>query len=395
MIHLIKKNQNGKDVFWQGITKKNVIHISYGVVGGKIVSIEKVIKSGKNIGKKNETTPNEQALLELNSIAQKKIEGGYKPTKNSDAVTIDIKKNKVQISTAPVPMTAYVANDHIKKISNQKLYIQYKYDGFRCIYDIKLKKLYSRSQKEFVSLPSLVEYLANSIPKNYPFDFLDGELYSHNLSFEKISSIVASRKTIPDIETQEMIKFVAFDTFTIGDTSTFEVRYNTLINSQIDTLLSKSSSTTSNRLEIAPLYVIEPQIFIDPTLPQLKNNLQSAETAGYEGIMIRLNKPYEHRRSYSIYKLKSFFDMEGECIGFKEEENKYGVLGAVIFKLSNGITVEGRPAMTVEEKAEIWNNKKKYLGKMGTLKYQELTNATGAPRFPVFTHWRPTIDIGK
>ena len=394
MIYLIKKNQNGKDVFWQGITKKNVIHISYGAVGGKIVSQEKVIKAGKNIGKKNETTPNAQALLELNSIAQKKIEGGYKPTKNSDAVTIDLKKNKVQISTAPVPMTAYVANDHIKKISNQKLYIQYKYDGFRCIYDIKLKKLYSRSQKEFVSLPSLVEYLANSIPKNYPFDFLDGELYSHNLSFEKISSIVASRKTIPDIETQEMIKFVAFDTFTIGDTSTFEVRYNTLINSQMDTLLSPNLSKTSNRLEIAPLYIIEPQIFIDPTLPQLKNNLQNAETAGYEGIMIRLNKPYEHRRSYSIYKLKSFFDMEGECIGFKEEENKYGILGAVIFKLSNGVTVEGRPAMTVEEKAEIWNNKKKYLGKIGTLKYQEVTEA-GAPRFPVFTHWRPSIDIGK
>lgn len=394
MIYLIKKNQNGKDVFWQGITKKNVIHISYGAVGGKIVSQEKVIKAGKNIGKKNETTPNAQALLELNSIAQKKIEGGYKPTKNSDAVTIDLKKNKVQISTAPVPMTAYVANDHIKKISNQKLYIQYKYDGFRCIYDIKLKKLYSRSQKEFVSLPSLVEYLANSIPKNYPFDFLDGELYSHNLSFEKISSIVASRKTIPDIETQEMIKFVAFDTFTIGDNSTFEVRYNTLINSQMDTLLSPNLSKTSNRLEIAPLYIIEPQIFIDPTLPQLKNNLQNAETAGYEGIMIRLNKPYEHRRSYSIYKLKSFFDMEGECIGFKEEENKYGILGAVIFKLSNGVTVEGRPAMTVEEKAEIWNNKKKYLGKIGTLKYQEVTEA-GAPRFPVFTHWRPSIDIGK
>ena len=42
--------------------------------------------------------------------------------------------------------------------------------------------------------------------------------------------------------------------------------------------------------------------------------------------MIRLNKPYEHRRSYSIYKLKSFFDMEGECIGFKEEENKYDAI---------------------------------------------------------------------
>jgi DNA ligase 1 len=395
MILLIKKNANGKTILWSGSTTGNIIHISYGTVGGKLVKTEKIIKSGKNIGKKNETTPVSQAIYELHSIAQKKLESGYTYETGSEKIITDPKKNKAQISTAPVPMTAYVANDHIKKISNQKLYIQYKYDGFRCIYDIKLKKLYSRSQKEFVSLPSLVEHLANSIPKNYPFDFLDGELYSHNLSFEKISSIVASRKTIPDIETQEMIKFVAFDTFTIGDTSTFEVRYNTLINSQMDTLLSPNSSTTSNRLEIAPLYVIEPQIFIDPTLPQLKNNLQNAETAGYEGIMIRLNKPYEHRRSYSIYKLKSFFDMEGECIGFKEEENKYGVLGAVIFKLSNGVTVEGRPAMTVEEKAEIWNNKKKYLGKMGTLKYQELTSANGAPRFPVFTHWRPNIDIGK
>ncbi len=385
MIHLIKKNQNGKDVFWQGKTKKNVIHISYGAVGGKIVSQEKVIKAGKNIGKKNETTAAEQALLELNSIAQKKIENGYKLTKDSDAVTIDLKKNKVQLSSAPVPMTAYVANDHIKKISNEKLFIQYKYDGFRCIYDIKLKKLYSRSQKEFVSLPSLVEYLANSIPKNYPYDYLDGELYSHSLPFEKISSIVASRKTIPDIKTQEMIKFVAFDTFSINDSTPFELRYNTMKN-----VLHSSG----NLLEIAPMYIKNKQELADDTLPELDSDLKKAEKLNYEGIMIRLDKPYEHRRSYSIYKLKSFFDMEGTCIGFKEEENKYGVLGAVIFKLSNGHTVEGRPAMTVEQKAEIWNNKQKYLGKIGTIKFQELLE-TGAPRFPVFTHWRPTIDIGK
>ena len=388
MIHLIKKNQNGKDVFWQGITKKNIIQISYGAVGGKIVSQEKIIKSGKNIGKKNETTPEMQAALELNSIAQKKIEGGYKPTKDSDAVIIDTKKSKLQLSSAPIPMTAYVANDHIKKISGQKLFIQYKYDGFRCIYDIKLKKLYSRSQKEFVSLPSLIKHLENSIPKNYPFDFLDGELYSHNLSFEKISSIVASRKTIPDIETQEMIKFVAFDTFSTESSAshiTFEARYNTMKN-----LLPKNNT----RLEIAPTYAKNKQNFIDSSLFELSEDLKKSEDLGYEGIMIRLDKPYEHRRSYAIYKLKSFFDMEGECIGFKEEENKYGVLGAVIFKLPNGLTVEGRPAMTVEEKAEIWNNKKKYLGKIGTLKYQELTTGQ-VPRFPVFTHWRPSIDIGK
>ena len=391
MILLIKKNANGKDILWTGSTTENIIHISYGAVGGKLVKTEKIIKAGKNIGKKNETTPVSQAIYELHSIAQKKLEGGYTYETGSEKIITDPKKNKTQISTAPVPMTAYVANDHIKKISNQKLYIQYKYDGFRCIYDIKRKKLYSRSQKEFVSLPSLVEYLAKAIPENYPFDFLDGELYSHTLPFEKISSIVASRKTIPDLATQEMIKFVAFDTFSIGDNSAFSVRYNTLISSQMENLLSP---TTSNRLEIAPLYVLEPQIFIDATLPQLKENLQSAETAGYEGIMIRLDRPYEHRRSYSIYKLKSFFDMEGECIDFVEEENKYGVLGAILFRLPNGTTVEARPAMTIEQKAEIWNNRKKYLGMMGTLKYQETTQA-GSPRFPVFTHWRPSIDIAQ
>lgn len=381
-VYLSKKNQNGKEVFWSGNVIKNIIHISYGAVGGKVVKQQKVIKAGKNVGKKNETTPVTQALFELNSLALKKIESGYTQT-GGTTVTVDAKKNKAQLSTAPVPMTAYVASDHVKKISNQKLYVQYKYDGFRCVYDVKLKKLYSRSQKEFVSLPYLVDYLSSNVPKDYPFDYVDGELYSHSLSFEKISSIVASRKKVPDEATQSLISFVAFDTFSLNDSTPFEQRYATL----------KEKLSGKSYLRVAETYTLKPQVLSD-SLIELQQDLSYAEKKGYEGIMLRLNKPYEHRRSYSIYKMKNFFDLEGVCIGFKEEENKYNVLGAVIFKLPSGVTVDGRPAMTAEQKAEIWNNKEKYLGKVGTLKYQEKTT-TGAPRFPVFTHWRPSVDLAK
>ena len=45
---------------------------TFGQVGGKMQTSEKIVKSGKNIGKANETTPKDQAILEAKALFKKK-----------------------------------------------------------------------------------------------------------------------------------------------------------------------------------------------------------------------------------------------------------------------------------------------------------------------------------
>lgn len=49
-----------------------------GQVGGKLQTYKEEIKQGKNLGKANETTPYEQAVLEANSDWRRKLDEGYK-----------------------------------------------------------------------------------------------------------------------------------------------------------------------------------------------------------------------------------------------------------------------------------------------------------------------------
>ena len=52
----------------------SVVEITHGFVDGKKQVDSRSVTAGKNIGKKNETTPYEQACLEANSMYNKKKE---------------------------------------------------------------------------------------------------------------------------------------------------------------------------------------------------------------------------------------------------------------------------------------------------------------------------------
>ena len=85
---LYGKSKTGKTQVWQievikqgggpaaaGGGETALIRVTYGYEDGKQVVNEKEITKGKNLGKKNETTPYEQALLEAQSTWEGKIDG--------------------------------------------------------------------------------------------------------------------------------------------------------------------------------------------------------------------------------------------------------------------------------------------------------------------------------
>ncbi len=136
---------------------------------------------------------------------------------------------------------------------------------------------------------------------------------------------------------------------------------------------------------------------------------------GYEGIMLRDPEGrYKFGRSTGnegiLYKLKRFEDAEGIIVGFEEkmhntnaqERNELGqskrssaqdglvgtgTLGAFVLKIegwaSDTINVGTGVGLNDKLRAEVWANRKKYLGRAVTFKFQRV-GSKDKPRIPLF-----------
>ncbi len=73
---LYKKDSKGKIRFVEIYSNENRVIQKHGIIDGKVVYNESECV-GKNIGKLNETSPEEQAILEANAKIVKKLDEGY------------------------------------------------------------------------------------------------------------------------------------------------------------------------------------------------------------------------------------------------------------------------------------------------------------------------------
>lgn len=112
----MKKTLYKDNRVWEISVDDTIITIRHGQVGGKIQEISEIIYAGKNIGKKNETTPEQQALLEAESKYNKQLDKGY---------TVDGSPPKVDTI---LPMLAHKFSEFSHKIV-YPAYVQPKLDG--------------------------------------------------------------------------------------------------------------------------------------------------------------------------------------------------------------------------------------------------------------------------
>lgn len=75
---LYKIDTNNKERVWKCWVKENILYRRYGLVEGKKTESQREFE-GKNIGKANETSPEEQAYSEATKEWVKHIDKGYKP----------------------------------------------------------------------------------------------------------------------------------------------------------------------------------------------------------------------------------------------------------------------------------------------------------------------------
>jgi DNA ligase-1 len=104
---------------------------------------------------------------------------------------------------------------------------------------------------------------------------------------------------------------------------------------------------------------------------------------GYEGIMLRnASSPYKHARSADLQKYKHFIDDEFKVVGFNQGEGLEAGCVIWVCATTDNKTFACRPRGTREERAMLFQNGDEYVGKMLTVRFQELTD-TDIPRFPV------------
>ena len=149
---LFKRAVNGKTLEWEIEVNGACFRTISGYTDGIKTSSEWTCCEAKNVGKKNNTTAEEQALAEATAMHRKRKETGSF-------------ENISEIDT-PVyfkPMLAHDYNDYKDKIKFP-IYSQPKLDGVRCI--VRADGMWSRNGKPIISAPHIFESLKPLFEQN-------------------------------------------------------------------------------------------------------------------------------------------------------------------------------------------------------------------------------------
>lgn len=363
---IFKENALGAVISWSikfDPKSKNII-INFGQVDGKIQTdmVEVIPKANRTL--------KEQAILEMNSRFTKKKREGYdeqnvKPPLKGPmlAKKYEPKKNDLKF---PLGLTT-------------------KIDGIRCLslfYNGKIR-YYSRNNVEWKHFSDIfdshLESFLSYLPKGLT---LDGELYSPNINFNKISSIVKKDKNTKPDDIRKYIKYYIFDT---NEEVPYENRWVNLMNAY--------KKYIKNLKKGEDFMIVVMNTYWAKTPKDIEIFHKYVTNLGFEGTMIRKlysgNKTekgytdslYVPGRGNRILKHKDIQDEEAEIIDVISGRGRDSDLALIKLKDKRGNIFTVKPSATNEVRKKWLKNPSLILGKMMTFEFQELTEK-GVPRFP-------------
>jgi len=353
-----------------------------GQFGGKMTSQpEKLISAGKV--KRNVF---QQAELEYNSLIKKATDKGYKKLSDltkvkydsitSEQLDVIVASTKTDSSGQIKPQLAKSSNDCAISIYENELFGSRKLDGVRALLDYhkdtKTAHSHSRGGTNYdEAIPHILTdpILLAFFEKN-PDIILDGELYVHGWSLQRISG--SARLKTFDEERCGKLEYWIFD---IAD-------INTNFNERLDVLIDMSI----NEFENHPIIKIVEHVYMTGW-SQIKRFHDKWVGEGFEGLVLRKNnKKYSPgSRNSDWVKLKEYMEEEFEIVGVSEGLRDEDMCFTLITK--KGKTFDAKPIGTRETRQEYLDNSDSYIGKKGTVKFFSYSDE-GVPMQPSFRHVR-------
>lgn len=341
---IYKKDTKGKIRYLNVYTTGPDLVQESGIIGtDSPVKHIKTCKS-KNVGRSNQTTPEDQAHQEMLSLLASKQSEGYFSS-----------IEEAQKGDVILPMLAKDYKTESKKVDwKGHVFIQPKLDGMRCLTFIKEGEviLMSRDGKEIEHMDHI-----RSALKNLKLGvILDGELYCHGRSFQENMKLIKKHRP----GESEQVKYHIYD---IVENKPF---YERVIQ--------------SNRVFSDPLIKVESY--------QIKNKdeLESYHSKfiseGYEGSIIRHgDEPYKiNGRSSNLLKYKDFIDIACKIVNIEPAEQR-PEHGVPVLE-HEGKQFRAGMKYSHDERKEFLENKNSYIGKTAEIRFFEYTDE-GIPRFPV------------
>ena len=278
---------------------------------------------------------------------------------------------------------------------SKPVFIQPKLDGVRCLiqfergfnpnldpsFDDRDKVVaYSRTGKVWKNIDHILRELKPFFTNN-PNVVLDGELYNHDFKddFESIISMV--RKTKPTDEDRSISeKHVQFHCYDLIDPF-----LGNLKNEPTNLVFSERNDWLQVNLQSSYCVKKLVTLHVSDEL-SAKTAHQINLDAGYEGAIVRLDTPYQCKRSHSLRKFKDFSDAEANIVGYEEGKGKRtGTLGKFIMQDDDGNQFGCPPGKghNYKDLAIMLTNIHEYMGQRATFTYFERTKA-GSYRHPLF-----------
>lgn len=260
--------------------------------------------------------------------------------------------------------------------------ISEKLDGIRgvIIKDKDTIRAISRQGKEFVGIDHILDCFESLGDGAYDGEFLaTGYFETDEDRFQKTCSLMNSKATSkPDIE------FIMFDYIPLED---FYKGYSPIpfVDRLNKTIKYIDKMQAENKKDIPIKSITKRPFWYQGTVTHdlLMDMVEECDRLGKEGIMINSSiASWEGKRSNNILKLKKTLIADVRIIGFVAGDGKHkGRLGALEvefdYKNKKNICSIGT-GFSDEEREEIWQNQKDYLGKIIEVNYQKITkNETG------------------
>ena len=311
--------------------------------GSKVQETTPVQVKGKNVGRSNETTDEQQLTIECNALVQRQRNRGYSEDGSADHIPTK-------------PMLAHKYKDRKHKVVFP-CHVQPKLNGYRLLKEGDGESAWTRGGKSHVM--ECVEHLMW-----FTYEVMtDGELILPDMPLLQVTARAAKKFREGVSET---LMYMVYDV--VDKDNPFPVRYMSL---------KLLEPTFPDQVKLVTTIEIQNE-------EELFKAHARFISQGYEGTIVRSGTDgYEiGHHSTSLLKLKDFQDAEFLIVDVVEGKGSFKGKAIFVCETETGYRFNVTPEGSHEYKAELWDTREDHPGKWLTVRYQDLSE-DGAPNFPV------------